>query len=808
MLAGTGRPRIALVLGILLADALGAATFTVTSNADSGPGSLREAVAAVNASAGPHEIHFAIPGSGVHVITLLTDLPPLTETVTVDGYTQPGSSPNTQAPGFGLDTVLRIQLQPGPIPSPNIGLWLQAPDCLVRGIAFNGLNVSVVVGPSADRTRVQGCFVGTDASGMTASTISTGVAVSGSVDCLIGGGTPETRNLISGGREANVLLGSGGSGHRVQGNLIGTDASGLRSLQTDTGPQRGVWIWNATDSLIGGLSAAAGNVISGSRYAVIIGTCPSTTGSTGNQVLRNLMGTDVTGRRSIGIGVSPIVSCANQTTIGLPGAGNVIAGNSNGNGVLVIGTDILIQGNLIGASADGSSPRGHDFAGIAVDGSNIVIGGIGTGEGNLIAYNQFWGISLAETSTGVRIRGNSIHSNQGPGIGLTFPDPAHANDLGDADAGANNLQNFPVLESVSSDGSTTNVDGSLNSAPSTSFDIDFYSNACPPQDGLLEGRTYLGSTAVATNAQGNGTFNAVLPVGLLPGEVVSATATDPGGNTSEFSQPRGLFGLRNFATYGAYGVATGGDPITLYGDFSSPVATVRIGSIPLTDVVQVDATEVNATSPALPAGTANLVEVEDINGRTLTLGRGWISMFQDAPLDAGFGRAIWRLLASEVTAGCAPGFFCMSSPVTRAEMAVFLLRGSRGICYSPPQEIGTVFADVPVGSFAAAWIEALALAGVTAGCGGGNYCPNDPITREQMAVFLVLAFHPLPFAPPPCLLPRFTDVACSSPYAAFIEELAARRVTAGCGPGIYCPGASVTRGEMAVFLNAAYFLAP
>ena len=112
---------------------------------------------------------------------------------------------------------------------------------------------------------------------------------------------------------------------------------------------------------------------------------------------------------------------------------------------------------------------------------------------------------------------------------------------------------------------------------------------------------------------------------------------------------------------------------------------------------------------------------------------------------------------------------------------------------------------MPAGSFAAAWIEKLAADGVTAGCGGGLFCPGSPITREQMAVFLLRTEEGAGYTPPPAT-GVFDDVPVSSPYARWIEELADRGITAGCGGGNYCPTASTTRGQMAVFLVQTFTL--
>ncbi len=160
---------------------------------------------------------------------------------------------------------------------------------------------------------------------------------------------------------------------------------------------------------------------------------------------------------------------------------------------------------------------------------------------------------------------------------------------------------------------------------------------------------------------------------------------------------------------------------------------------------------------------------------------------------------IENLARSGVTGGCGGGNFCPNNPVTRAQMAVFLERGMRGSSFSPPPATGTRFLDVPANAFAAAFIEQLAADGITGGCGGGNYCPNNLVTRAQMAVFLLRAANGAGFVPPPAT-GVFADVPPGSFAANFIEQLAADGITGGCGGGNFCPGAPVTRAQMAVFL--------
>jgi hypothetical protein len=141
-------------------------------------------------------------------------------------------------------------------------------------------------------------------------------------------------------------------------------------------------------------------------------------------------------------------------------------------------------------------------------------------------------------------------------------------------------------------------------------------------------------------------------------------------------------------------------------------------------------------------------------------------------------------------------------------MAVFLLKAKLGPNHTPPPPTGTVFDDVHPGDFAADWIEELAALGITAGCGGGNYCPDDPVTRAEMAVFLLKTAEGAGYAPPPETGTVFDDVAAGDFAAAWIEELAARAITGGCqaDPPLYCPGNPNTRGEMAVFLTKALSL--
>ncbi|MBI5964088.1 MAG: ExeM/NucH family extracellular endonuclease [Chloroflexi bacterium] len=180
--------------------------------------------------------------------------------------------------------------------------------------------------------------------------------------------------------------------------------------------------------------------------------------------------------------------------------------------------------------------------------------------------------------------------------------------------------------------------------------------------------------------------------------------------------------------------------------------------------------------------------------------------FADVPLSYWSNSFIERLYIAGITGGCSasPLNYCPATPVSRAQMAVFLVRTMHGVTFVPPTATG-VFADVPVGSFGADYIEQLFADGITSGCSSGNYCPGASVTRAQMAIFLVRAKHGVAFTPPTAT-GIFSDVPVGSFGADFIEQLAADGITSGCGAGIYCPSTTVKRDSMAVFLVRTFNL--
>jgi len=185
--------------------------------------------------------------------------------------------------------------------------------------------------------------------------------------------------------------------------------------------------------------------------------------------------------------------------------------------------------------------------------------------------------------------------------------------------------------------------------------------------------------------------------------------------------------------------------------------------------------------------------------------RATAQTFNDVAADYWAYSFIETLVGNGVTAGCGNDIYCPEDVVTRAQMAVFLERGMNGSSFSPPAATGNVFLDVGPSDFAASFIEQLALDGITAGCGNNNYCPNTTVTRDQMAVFLLRSKYGA-FHSPPAATGVFSDVPTNHWSAAWIEQLAAEGITAGCGNGNYCPDNPVTRAQMAVFLVRTFGL--
>jgi hypothetical protein len=549
------------------------AVFLVTSTANGvaggGDGTLRAAILAANANPGPDTIEFDFEPGGNQAIDLTSPLPTLTDTVTIDGTSQPGwiSTPLITVDGFqipfasnGLTTTANgckiegLWLQN----FKNDGIALYSNNNIVTGnmLYQNGINgVEIanavsgnIIGGTTIRARndilgntannilitedssnnaVEGNYIGTTSNGLDLGhdVQDDGVDIDGGAgNNTIGGTAPDAGNLISGSDNDGVFIDASSSGNQLVGNMIGTDVTGDKFLGNIG---NGVEI-QGSNNTVGG-TAGDGNLISGNgNDGVLIGS-----GATGNQVLGNRIGTNTGGTAALANRQAGVLIFGTNNTVGgiSEGAGNLISGNDI-DGIDLRATNSVVFGNKIGTTATGLAALANGGNGITVDGLNNTVGGTVAGAGNVIAFNDNDGVFVGGHDSGNAIRHNSISANAHLGI-----------ELADSDGLGNNNQPAPTLTSATFS-PTTNVltiKGSLTSTASTKFSLDFFANAIPVSPPVLEGEVYLGSFNVTTNAQGLATFTAKIaisfktPFSTETTPIITATATDPNGNTSEFS---------------------------------------------------------------------------------------------------------------------------------------------------------------------------------------------------------------------------------------------------------------------------------
>lgn len=438
-----------------------------TSVASGSQCTLRAAIEQSNDTPGPDTILFRIKStSTTKVIAPSTPLPPLTDAVSINGYSQPGASANSLA--VGNDAVLKIVLDGVNAGQDSVGIEIKGTNSVIRGLVimrFDGAGISVSTG---SRNLIRGNFIGTNAAGSLAQPNFHGVVLDGFGNTL-GGTDPGHRNLISGNVAHGVVICCvESSDNDVLGNYIGTRRNGNALLGNGAD---GVQIVSAFANKVGGTATGAGNVIAGNGQD----------------------GIDIRGT------------------------------NADGNAANVI------VGNLI---------RSNDQHGVRIE-----FGPQTVGPGNVIVQNGDDGVRVSASASNARITANQIFANGNLGINLsggrqnTFG--VTANDTDDPDAGANGLQNFPVLRSALRSNATgvTNVVGTLNATPSTQFTVELFLAAADGSD-HGEARAMIASQDVTTNSSGDIGFE-FQSTALVAGHVLTATATSiAAGNTSELSRNR------------------------------------------------------------------------------------------------------------------------------------------------------------------------------------------------------------------------------------------------------------------------------
>jgi CSLREA domain-containing protein len=395
----------------------------------------------------------------------------------------------------------------------------------------------ILITGGANNNTVTRALIGTDAAGTAKIPNGVhGVELNGGASFNTIGGVSSVGNIISGNDKNGVnIIGATTSDNSVLGNTIGLDATGGAILSNG---EFGVAVaQGAYDNIIG--DGTGGNVISGND---LVGVRIVDNGTDNNWVQNNYIGLDVPGTSEMPNGTGGVVldtgGVATGNRIGRATFGNVISGN-NGVGIRIFNgmTGTLVQDNIIGRDPTNTAAFPNTSGGILINNSSgNTIGGTGVNEGNIIGGNSGGdGIAVVGSVSGNAILGNSIFSNAGLGIDLGN-DNVTDNDVGDVDAGPNNLQNFPVLSGAVTDGvDDVHIAGSLNGAASTTYRVEFFAFSAPDPSGHGEGRRYLDFRDITTGGTGYATIAVTLGTLVADGEYVSATATDPSNNTSEFA---------------------------------------------------------------------------------------------------------------------------------------------------------------------------------------------------------------------------------------------------------------------------------
>jgi len=514
-------------------------TFTVTNTLDDGSvGSLRWAIDQANANLAADTIDFNIAGSGTQVITLSSQLNDITDTVTIDGTTQTG---------WVAGSFLPIVLD-GDGVSKGFEFRSNADGSILRGLVIRDFDqhaIDIVEGGA--NLVVAGNMIGqfnsdgTDA-GSGEEVTSTGVRLRAD-NVTIGGSTQADRNLISVAGKG-VLIRGNATNTVVSGNHIGTDSAGAAIIGSNN--DYGIFFEDsASGAIIGGATAAHGNVIAGMQIDSVTLTGED---NDNNTIQNNIIGVSADGTTQLdffsGSGSAIYITNGGDNNQILD---NLITG-ARTTGIEIdqrgVSDGTVIQGNIIGTDASGSQNWGVGESGILIENAtNTLIGGVVAGEGNTVAYSGKVdttlgvGVVIQDGGFGNTIRGNSIQSNSNIGIDLTADDSldgANANDAGDTDTGSNNLQNWavPTSAAIGSDG-TFSYELDTTTLASGTYTIDFYAST-DLDGGQVEGERFIGTlTGVAGgNPSLVGTLSGIT---MAAGEFLTLVTTDSSGNSSEFS---------------------------------------------------------------------------------------------------------------------------------------------------------------------------------------------------------------------------------------------------------------------------------
>ena len=493
------------------------------------------------------------------------------------------------------------------VPNQNggFGMFYNSVGHVIGGTSANARNVISgngnagiwLAGSGVSNNLVQGNFLGLNAAG-TAAIPNTFVGI-----YVVNGANSNAilNNVMSGNYSEGLRLADPGTmANIVQGNLIGTDVTGMSAIPNGFA---GLTIFSgATSNLIGGLGTGARNVISGNySYGVVLGD----PGTSGNVLAGNFVGLDAAGVNAISNNDGVLFSAgATNNTLGgtSASAANYISGNAY-RGVFFDGigtTGNFVQGNFIGTDDTGTNGMGNfDNVGFQNNATGNFVGGVTAGAGNVIAFAAGTGVVLYDPgTTNNSVRGNSIFGNYYLGMDLNG-DGVTLNHSGFL-AGPNNLQNFPVITNAFGSGDSIVISGILSSDASRNLWIDVYRNAGPDDSGYGEGQFYFGTVNVTTDGSGSASFSLTNTSGNFAGQYFTVTATSAGGDTSEFS-------AAVLAINQSFPSATFTDPyqarsngfafnLTLQTNFSYRIqATTNLGAKPVAWVDLTNFTAITAT---------------------------------------------------------------------------------------------------------------------------------------------------------------------------------------------------------------------
>lgn len=390
---------------------------------------------------------------------------------------------------------------------------------------------------------IEGNYIGTDVTGaFIVTNASSGIRIS-APGCRIGGTNAANRNVISGNSVGIWVSGTNATNTVIYGNYIGTDATGSNGLGNRS---YGIHVdGSAHHVFVGSTVAGCGNVISGNWNDGI----HLSASSREVRVEANYIGTDASGARAVANSGSGVYVAGPAASNWIGGAGaawrNVISGN-RGHGISINDAgaqEIRIKGNHIGTGvmATNAVPNGASGIWLGPGASNNFVGGMEVGAGNTIAFNREKGVAVY-AGAGHVIMGNAIKRNGELGIDLGS-DGVTANDIGDIDTGANDLQNYPVITSATNAAGTVLwITGMLNSEPSTNYYIELFGSRDPDLTGYGEGEEFfdLARLSVKTDAGGTAVFTGMVVLAMFhTPNFISATATLSNrvhGSTSEFGQ--------------------------------------------------------------------------------------------------------------------------------------------------------------------------------------------------------------------------------------------------------------------------------